>query len=216
METQTPATIGQLIVAAFRLAQNTNKKIHERWIQMSFRIGSKLPQSQLSVSIQRLGEVDLLCRALEQDLSEQPAPEGGLDFRFNYLWLLSEWWVGSAYSLSFTLKDRKILTDPEFLKLTDDLRMIRVQVEKHEIASDRKLSEPLQFSPAPLRPDEKTPPIFQYDKNDPLRAHIPRRGASSRRSAMWEVFDVNADESRWYERSELSDRMLNIFDHQAS
>ena len=208
--------IGELIVGAFRLAQSSNKETHERWIRVSFRIGSRLPQSLLSVSIQRLGEIDLLCRALEQELLERPGREGELDFRYNYLWILSEWWIGCAYAVCFTLKDRKILTDPDFLKLADDLRMIRVQIEKHEVASDKKLTEPLQFSPTQLRPDEKTPPIFQYDKNDRLRAHIPRRGSSStKRSAMWEVFDVKADESRWYERLDLSDRMLNLFDPQS-
>jgi hypothetical protein len=215
MESQTSPTIGQLIVAAFGLAQNSNKKIHQHWIQISHRIGSQLPQSLLANSIQRLGEIDLLCRALEQELLDRPPPEAGLDFRFNYLWVLSEWWVGSAYAVCFTLKGRKILTDHNFLKLADDLRMIRVQIEKHEVPSDKNLGEPLQFSPTQLRPDEKTPPIFRYDKNDRLRAHIPRRGASSRQSAMWEVFDVKADESRWYERLELSDRMLNLFDPQS-
>ena len=49
-----------------------------------------------------------------------------------------------------------------------------------------------------------------FDKDDRLRAHIPLRGVSARRSAMWEVFDISADEARWYERRELSDRMLNL------
>jgi hypothetical protein len=89
--------------------------------------------------------------------------------------------------------------------------MIRVQIEKYEVPSDKKLTEPLQFSPTQLRPDEKEPPIYVYDKSDPLRAHISRRGISARFSYMWEVFDVKADASRWYERLELSDRMIDLF-----
>ncbi len=177
---------------------------------MSWRIGSQLPQSLLPISIQRLGEVDLVCRAVEKELLERPSGDGEMDFRFNYLTVLSEWWVGSAYAVCYTLKDRQILTDPVFLKLADELRMIRVQIEKYEVPSDKKLTEPLLFSPTQLREDEKEPPIYQYDKNDRLRAHIPRRGLSSRHSAMWEVFDVNADEARWYERMELSDRLLDL------
>jgi hypothetical protein len=118
---------------------------------------------------------------------------------------------GSAYAICYTLKDRKILSADEFLRLADDLRMIRVQIEKYEVPSDKKLTEPLQFSPTQLRPDQKEPPIYVYDKSDPLRAHISRRGISARFSYMWEVFDVKADASRWYERLELSDRMIDLF-----
>jgi hypothetical protein len=203
-------SIGQLIVAAFGLARGQNIELNKRWIRMSFRIGGQLPQSLLSVTIQRIGEVDLVCRALEDELLHRPPQDGEMDFRDNYLMVLSEWWVGSTYAVCYTLKDRKLLTDQAFLRLADDLRMIRVQIEKYEIPSDRKLTEPLQFSPAQLRPDETEAPIYKYDKDDRLRAHIPRRAVSARRSAMWEVFDVNADEARWYERRELSDRLLDL------
>jgi hypothetical protein len=60
-------SIGQLLVAAFGLSRSQEPKLNERWIRMSFRMGSQLPQSLLSVSIQRLGEVDLVCRALEKE-----------------------------------------------------------------------------------------------------------------------------------------------------
>jgi hypothetical protein len=148
-------SIGQLLVAVFGQSRSQQPKLNERWIRMSFRIGSQLPQSLLSVSIQRLGEVDLVCRVLEKELLEQSPRDGEMDFRPNYLAVLSEWWIGSAYAICYTLMDRKILSTDEFLRLADDLRMIRVQIEKYEVPSDRKLTEPLQFSPTQLRPDEK-------------------------------------------------------------
>ena len=203
-------TVGQLIVAAFGLSRSKEPKLNERWIWMSHGIGSRLPQSLLSVSIQRLGEVDLVCRALEKELLEQPPRDGEMDFRPNYLGVLSEWWIGSAYAICYTLAVRKILSTDEFLRLADDLRMIRVQIEKYEVPSDRKLTEPLQFSPTQLRPDEKEAPIYTYDKADRLRSHIPRTGLSARWSYMWEVFDVKADASRWFERLELSNRMIDL------
>ena len=171
--TTTPS-IGQLVVAAFGFSRNNEPQLNERWIWMSHRIGSKLPRSLLMVSIQRLGEVDLVCRALEKEMLSQPPRDGEMDLRFNYLVVFSEWWIASAYAICFTLKDRQLLSDPEFLRLADDLRMIRVQLEKYEVPSDRHLSEPLQFSPTQLRPDEKEPPIYVYDKTDRLKAHIPR------------------------------------------
>jgi hypothetical protein len=203
-------SIGQLLVAAFGISRAKNTELNKRWIAMSLRVGSQLPQSLLLTSIQTLGEVDLVCRALESELGAQPPNDGEMDFRPNYLMVLSEWWIGSAYAVCYTLKDRKILSDAEFLRLADELRMIRVQLEKYEVPSDRGLSEPLHFSPAQLRPDEKEPPVYVYDKTDRLRSHIPRRGLSARQSAMWEVFDVKIDAQKWFERLELSDRMLNL------
>jgi hypothetical protein len=204
------STIGQLLVAVFGFSRSKYPQLNERWIRMSWRIGGQLPRSRLSDSIQRLGEIDLVCRALESELLTHPARDGELDLRGNYLGVFSESWIGSAYAICYTLKDRKILSDSEFLGLAEDLRMIRVQNEKYEVPSDRKLSEPLQFSPTQLRPDEKEAPIYTYEKADPLRAHIPRRGLSARCSYMWEVFDIKADASRWFERLELSDRMLDL------
>jgi hypothetical protein len=57
---------------------------------------------------------------------------------------------------------------------------------------------------------EKEASIYTYDKNDRLKSHIPRKGVSHPYSYMWEVFDVKADATRWYERLDLSDRMLNL------
>jgi hypothetical protein len=203
-------TVGQLLVAAFGLSRNGKQQLTERWIKMSFRTGSLLPHSLLMVSIQRLGEVDLVCRSVEEEMVSSPPRDGEMDLRPNYLAVLSEWWIGSAYAICYTLKDRKILSDPQFLKLADDLRMIRVQIEKYEVPSDRSLVEPLRFSPTQLRPDEKEAPVYTYDKNDPLKSHIPRTGLSHRHSYMWEVMDVKAGATRWYERLDLSDRMLSL------
>jgi hypothetical protein len=198
------------LVSAFQGSQNKEPEIYARWIRMSHMIGSRLPQSLLSVSIQHLGELDLLCRAIERELLQQPPRNGEMDFRPNYLGVLSDLWIGSAYAICYTLRGRKILFDENFLALADDLRKIRVQTEKYEVPSDKKLTEPLRFSPTQLRADETEAPIFIYDKDDPLRAHIPRKGLSNRRSYMWEVFDIKAESSFWFERLELADRMLNL------
>jgi hypothetical protein len=72
-------TVGQLLVAAFGFSRAKNSQLNQRWIGMSWRIGSQLPQSLLSISIQRLGEVDLVCRALETELMTQPQQAGDLD-----------------------------------------------------------------------------------------------------------------------------------------
>ena len=111
MTSESVPTVGQLLVAAFGFSRAKNSELNQHWIGMSWRIGSQLPQSLLSVSIQRLGEVDLVCRAVEQELSSSPPRDGEMDLRPNYLAVLSEWWIGSAYAICYTLMDRKNFSD---------------------------------------------------------------------------------------------------------
>ncbi len=124
--------------------------------------------------------------------------------------MLSEWWISSAYGVCYTLSSRKLLVGEEFLGLANDLRMVRVQLEKHELPSDRQLKEPMMLAPTQLRPDETEPPIYVYDKDDPRKSHIPGTGISARHSMMWEVIDVKTRTQRWLERTELSERMLRL------
>ncbi len=132
-------SIGQLLVAVFAAGRMADPELYKRWIAMSFRLGGLLPDSLLSVSVQRAGEVDLVCRALERELVEQPVSAIEMDFRYNYLFVLSEWFIGSVYSVCYTLSSRKFFTDVNFRTLADDLRMVRVQIEKYELPSDRDL-----------------------------------------------------------------------------
>jgi hypothetical protein len=207
-----PPPVGQLIVAAFGASRARYHDVYKRWVAASWRTGSKIPESLAMVSIQRIGEVDLVCRSLEDELLQQPAAPGEMDFRDNYLMMFSELWVGSAYAICFALKSRGLLLENEkFRELAEDLRLVRVQSEKHEIPSDKKLIEPLQLSTGRAQPGGAPERFVQYDKDDPLRAHIPRTGMSNRRSPMWEVIDVKSRTMRWIERRTLADAMLDIF-----
>jgi hypothetical protein len=152
----------------------------------------------------------VLCRTIEAEIAAIPPRENEMDLRFHYLSMLSDQWVSSAYAICYVLWTRKLLIQPAFEVLQNDLRLVRVQNEKYELPSDKKLKEPLQFAPNELRPDETEPPIYVYDKDDPTRAHIPRMGLSEGRSVMWEVFDVSDQTARWLERRELADRMLSV------
>jgi len=209
----TTATVGHLIVGAFAKSRAEFGEIYKLWLSTSGRVGSKIPGSLAVVSIQRIGEVDLVCRSLEEELLQQPPAPDEMDFREGYLLMLAEWWIGSAYAISFALKSRGLLSErSEFQQLAEDLRLVRVQIEKHQIPSDRKLTEPLQMSTGPAQPGDEAPERFQqYDKDDPLRAHIPRMGFSDRRSPMWEVIDLKSRTMRWVERRALADSMLDIF-----
>jgi hypothetical protein len=63
-ETETPL-VGQLLVAAFNISRQAHRATGERWIKASFRAGGAIPESAAFMSIQRIGDLDLLCRALE-------------------------------------------------------------------------------------------------------------------------------------------------------
>jgi hypothetical protein len=200
--------ISQLIVEAFQTSQKMQSAVAKEWIAASFRAGSKIPESAVSTSIQRLGDLDTLCRSMEDDLVRQPPIEGGLDLRIHYLRLLSDLWVGSAYAICYAFSDRGLYKgDQDFERVAEDLKLVRVQLEKHQIASDNKLDQPLNLvtdpgqSSAPIR-------MFQYDRKDRLRAHICRTGLSKRYSMMWEVIDVKKNTDRWLERRSLADELL--------
>jgi hypothetical protein len=204
--TSNRAEVGELIVEAFQTSQKMQSAVAQEWITASFRAGSKIPQSAMSSSIQRLGEFDTLCRAMEDDLARRPPAEGGLDFRFHYLRLISDLWVGSAYAISYAFSDRGLYKgDQDFEAVAEDLRLIRVQLEKHQIASDMKLDQPLDLITDPSQGPTRTVP---YDKNDRLRAHIGRTGRSNKFSIMWEVIDIKGNTDRWLERRLLADRLL--------
>jgi hypothetical protein len=195
--------IGELIVEAFQTSQKMQSAVMQEWITASFRAGSKIPESAMFSSIQRLGELDAVCRAMEDDLVRRPPT---YDFRFHYLRLLSDLWVGSAYAIGYSFSDRGLFKgDQDFDTVAEDLRLIRVQLEKHQIASDKKLSQPLDLVTDPNQGPIRT---VQYDKNDQLRAHIGRTGLSEKYSVMWEIIDIRGNTDRWLERRSLADRLL--------
>jgi hypothetical protein len=211
MSSNPEGPVGQLIVQAFEVSQSEHQTIMAQCIKASFRAGSKIPDSRMSVAIQRLGRLDVLCRSLEDELLHSPSAEGQLDFRHQYLLMFSDLWIGSAYAITYAFSDRDLYKgDQEFEAIAEDLRLIRVQVEKHQIASDWKLDQPLDFVTAPNQ--SGTIRTFRYDKNNRLRAHIGRVGQSEKQSVVWEVIVVNGDTTRWLERRSLSDRLLTGID----
>ena len=102
--TSKPSKVGKLIVEAFAVSQLMDSATTDQWITASHKAGSKIPASAVSCSIQRLGELDVLCRAMESELV--PVGLGRRDY--HYLLLLSELWVGSAYAISYAFSDRRI------------------------------------------------------------------------------------------------------------
>lgn len=204
--------VGSLIYAAFIQASARQAKLHETWIKISHQIGSVLPASLLSASIQRDGHLDLVLRCIEDDFVTAHAANTAHPFEFHYHKMLSELWVGSMYEIFRLLGDSKrklIEPNDAFQAIAHDLRLLRIPLEKHEITGDKKLDAPLQLQRNPPRNDESD--FFQYSKSDPKRAHIMPSGISPRGSVVWHVIDLTDNDSRWIERRDLSDRIIALW-----
>ncbi len=204
-------TVTQLITAAFMLARSRYPELRKTWINISARVGSLLPESLLWPSVHRTGNLDMMLRAMEDDYSAQPEGAGDEDlFSDHYQLMFSELWVGAVYEIFRLLNERKLAPDSDAFKaLAHDLRLLRIPLEKHEIAADRKLSGPLLMERQP--PNNNETDNYRYSSSDTQKAHIMPSGISNRGSSMWQVIDVQSNSSCWLERRALSERIVVLW-----
>ena len=205
------SVVRQLLATTFAVALSQHPELHQKWIDISFRIGSLLPNSLLMMSIQDIGKIDMLLRSVEKEFTPGQKDKSEITMlAFHCQKMFSGFWIGSMYEIFRLLADREIVPDsPEFQKLAHELRLLRIPIEKHEIAADRKLNEPLVMQKQPAKNDGSDQ--FIYDKNDKRRAHIMSSGVSHRGSCMWQVTDVSSLQSFWLERLDLSDRIIALW-----
>ncbi|MDT2022372.1 hypothetical protein [Methylocella sp. CPCC 101449] len=199
---QAAPRVSALIMAAFNQSYHLHQDVLKAWIDISFSIGGTLPRSSLTMTIQRLGRLDTLIRAIEDERYEDP-------------WMaephtsLAEQWIGDAYAVTHTIKSKKLNLQPEgFSELAHDLRILRVQLEKHEIATGAATKQPIELEIIGSNEQEI------YDASDPDRKHaiITAHGLTKRHSICWLVIDAASTESsRWIERRELSERFLRLW-----
>ncbi|MGX8882118.1 hypothetical protein ACWWD9_02775 [Methylovorus sp. SPW-M1] len=210
--TGSDVTVTRLLVTAFSQAAASQRAIYERWINTSIRVGGLLPKSTLMISVQSLGHLDMMIRGMENDFYSPESLRSDdmvIAYALTYQRLLSELWVGSAYEIARLLRARGLAPGADdFNRLMTDLELLRMPLEKHEIAKDYKLAEPLVMRRMPSRPDDVD---FIYDKTDKQRAHIVPSGISERGSYMWSIVDIKAKTERWVEWRVLSDLFLDVF-----
>jgi hypothetical protein len=204
-------SVSKMIAAAFAHAAQTHASLDEAWIRVSHHLGGALPDSLLMHSVQRDGRLDLVLRCMEDErVAYAQAPEQEGLFELPYQIMLSEMWVGSVYETLRLLTDRKrqlIVTTDDIRDLAADFKLVRITLEKHEIADDwRHLDAPLQLQRHPPQNDQTD--LCEYDKADPKRAHIMQVGPSPRGSVTWHVIDLKKRQERWIERRDLSDRII--------
>lgn len=203
------SSVSELVVSSYLLAAKHQDAITQSWITGSHRLGGALPDSLLTVAIQRTGRLDAVLRCMEDEYIGTDLPEDIRPWVAEPLASLSEVWVGQVYEIVRLTQERKLITDSAFLEiLAHDFRLLRITMEKHEIAKDRSLDTPLRMA----RSAEKEGEVeHHYDKKDPLRAHIMPTGISRRGSMQWLAIDISGTLSqRWIERRDLSDRILQL------
>lgn len=153
----------------------------------------------------------MLVRAMESERTREDAkePQDLARFSFHYQRLASELWVGSAYELVRLTNERALVTKSEHLAaLGYDLRLLRIPMEKHEIAGDRKLKDKLSMERSPPNGDETD--FYAYDKADRQKSHIMPAGVTGRGSMTWCAIDADTKAEKWIERLDLSERILSL------
>ena len=194
---------------AFTEANQKHPSTYEKWIGVSARVGGRLPASLLMVNIQRYGRIDVLLRQLEDEVHSGLSPSDM--FTSDCLAMLSEVWIGGLYEVFRLLRQRGLSDRTElFERLLKFFELLRMPMEKHEIAKDRKLSEVLTLQRQP--PNEDASDNYEYLKSDDSRAHImPAAISTVNGSMMWHAIDVDSKSSYWIERRWLSDRILELW-----
>jgi hypothetical protein len=194
---------------AFSEAAKKHHVIHEKWIGISIRVGGRLPASLLMANIQRYGRLDLLLREIEGQAHASLSQDDM--FTAEYLSMFSEMWVGGIYEIFRLLRQRKLADDSDlFVQILKSLELLRIPLEKHEIAKDQKLSEPLVLQRHP--PNDNASDSYEYSPLDNTRAHImPSAISSITGSMMWHALDLQTKAAYWIERRWLSDKTLELW-----
>ena len=178
------------ITNAFETAKDRLPELAQIWIHAAVQLGSKLPASGLMASIQREGSLDLVLRCMEDEHATAPD-----FFAFRYQRMLSEYWISSLCGTLRLLRDRKLLkNEATHTPLFADVELVRMGVDKHEIAKDR---EP--------------PSGSVHDPKGPQKAQTPPVTLWQNGSVAWRVFDVRSNANRWVVRRDVSERVLSLW-----
>jgi len=145
-------------------------------------------------------------------MEDELAPKvGKAQFEFQYQLLFSEIWVGGVYEILRLLKERKLSPNSdEYRDVFREFELLRITLEKHDIANQGKLTAPLQMTTS-----DQTK-VYTFTKDDPQRSHIMPVGISARGFVVWQAVDVKANTMRWIERRWLSDRVIALWGEQGS
>ena len=168
------------LMAAFAEARTQYPQIEKVWLGASYSWGCRMPNSLLMMSVHDAGRLDVVIRSMEDEFDvDDPNQHEAL----RLLTVLSSQWISTGYEVLRVLRERNLFPSAELPGLEHDFRLVRVTLQKHEIA---------------------------FDPKDSQDGHIMPTGLSARHSVTWHVTDGRSLESRWVERLALSDRFLSL------
>ena len=203
-------SVSDLMVNAFVWARKQQSSTVKVWVGVSHRVGGLLPKSGLLVSVQRIGELDVLLRCMEDEAQANMGRIRESLWILHLQTMLSGIWVCELYEVFRLLKERELVArDDTFDSLENDLRALRITISKHEIAADNKLPGKSVLMKSKGATDAEA---YEYRAKDPQRAHIMSMGLSVRGSVQWQAIDgTSVDSPRWLERRSLSERALQLW-----
>ncbi len=200
-------SISEMVAAVFDEAAHQQPDLLRAWIRISVCLGGALPASTVMSSVQKMGYSILFFAAWRTSARSYSRPQGLPEIPYQRM--LSETWVGSVYEALRCIVERgSAIANDDVRSLSEDFRLLRIPLEKHEIASDRGALLTLQKIP----PKGDETEVYVYDKADAKHAHIMPMRLSPRGSFDWYVTDLKTGQARWIERRSLSDRMIALFD----
>jgi hypothetical protein len=212
MEAPQTEIIGPTLANLFHTARAQHQELNKTWIKIAAKVGGRLPASMLLITIQRDGDVDLLLRSIENEMAKRDAAahQGDMLFTANYLGLMSTYWIGSMYETFRLLRGKNVADeDGRFTEILNALTLIRVPLEKHEIAEDWALKQPLRFVRYPPRNDPSD--LQTYDPKDKKRVHMAIPALVPNGSFAWKAFDTKIHSDRWIGRRWISDKVIELW-----
>ncbi len=202
--------ISTLIALMHSQAAAKYPELQKTWITVSGRLAGQISGGPFVFDAQQCGHIDLLIRCLEDEFDPQN-PNVELTMMVDtYKVMLSNMWIGAMYEIFRSLNqvNKEVFASKELSDIYRHLRMLRVSIEKHEIARDHKLKEPLQLVASPRNGDETD--FREYDPKSPNKHYIlPTSVHLDTGSVGWAPIDVDdAQRQPWLYRREISDRIL--------
>ncbi|MDI1343144.1 MAG: hypothetical protein PSV22_03450 [Pseudolabrys sp.] len=201
-------SVAEAIMMSFLQARAQQQDVLSQWNKVSYRIGPRVPASLLLMSVQQQGETDAVLRCIEDELAD-PGRRKEIDFVCTPYLTLTTYWIGAVYEVLRLLRDRKLLSEPDAEPLFRDFELLRITLEKHEIAKDRDFTEPQSMVRFPQNNNDTD--YYTYDPKSPTRGHIMPSGLSARGSMMWQAIEAKTKTPRWVERRALSERILLLW-----
>ncbi len=194
------------IVNGFMSAKMNNLDLLRKWMKLAYRAGPRSRGISLIVDLKFLGELDLVLRAMEKEIVSLPSPTE-FEQRPDFLRSLSNQWVGLAYSTHHLVWTDRCLPE-KLASVYEDLRLLRVQLEKHEISTQRvKVADQKPIDMVEFEPDGPGQ-WSKYYPRDPNRKFTQAAALSYRGSMAWHVVDLRTRTSKWVERQSLADQLL--------